>query len=239
MPRSLPFISPGEKKKGRVYKNLFAKGHTGQPNTLLFHFHFAPPSVSPASCPLLSLSPLTISRPRLSSSRAILIRQTGPVLPSKAATVSSYQPVTSYLSFRLLFREEETELQWNHGPVDSQHKKIIESRKKVWQVLPPTCFHHVQFSECFGSWWSPQICYRAVEYFWVTLGEEVEVWIQKVQISSSDGSPHSVNTSWNASCSCLFYKTAASNIERAHQNPLWIYFSMLHILLENVVCQML
>lgn len=91
------------RKKEGVYKNLFAKGHTRQSNTLLFHFHFVPPCFSPT---LLSLpSTTTISQPRLSSSRAFLIRQTQPVLLSKAATASSYQPVTSYLSFRFLSRE--------------------------------------------------------------------------------------------------------------------------------------
>lgn len=130
MPRSLPFISLGGKKKGAsLQKSICKRSHrTAQHFAVSFSFRTALrlSRLLPSS---RSLS-LTISRPRLSSSRAILIRQTGPVLLSKAATVSSYQPVTSYLSFHLLFREEETELQWNHGPVDSQHKKIIENRKK-------------------------------------------------------------------------------------------------------------
>lgn len=58
----------------------------------------------------------TISYPCLSSSRAFLIRQTEPILLSKAATPSSYQPVTSYQSLYLLSREQR---HWNHGSVDS------------------------------------------------------------------------------------------------------------------------
>lgn len=58
----------------------------------------------------------TISYSCLSSSRAFLIRQTEPILLSKAATPSSYQPVTSYQSLCLLSRERRY---WNHGSVDS------------------------------------------------------------------------------------------------------------------------
>lgn len=91
------------RKKG-VYKNLFAKGHTRQSNTSV-SFSFCT-TLLLLSRPDLSLpSTITIYQPRLSSSRAFLIRQTQPVLLSEAATASSYQPVTSYLSFRFLSRE--------------------------------------------------------------------------------------------------------------------------------------
>lgn len=81
MPRSLPFISTEKNKQ--VYKNIFAKGHNRQSNTLRFHFRFVlPPSLSIAS---LSFFPPLLSQSRLSSFAAFPIRQTEPVLLSQAA----------------------------------------------------------------------------------------------------------------------------------------------------------
>lgn len=163
MPRSLPFIPPG-KKKERVYKNLFAKGHTRQSNTSLFHFHFAPPSSSPASLSHHYLPAPSVFLQSIShqTNRACLAFQS-----SRGEQLSACHILSE---FSPSFRGKETELQWNHGAVDSQPLNNNDLKKeKVWRVLLSTCFHRFQvFGEYFGRCLSPQICHRAEEHFWVT-----------------------------------------------------------------------
>lgn len=206
MPQSLTFHF--SKKKEQVYKNLFAKGHTRQSNTLLFDFHFVPPSFStflysPLSLPSLSPSPVRLPPQHFSSDKQSLScfpkqLQRAAISLSHLIWVFAFFPEKRR---RIMARVDSEP--WNNN-----------SRKQVWQVVVPTCFHR---SQIFWEY----LVHKFVSGLWVYLGHiKRDSWIWL----SSDGSP-SVSSSWNASCSCLFYKPAAENPDRDHKkNPLRFIF---------------
>ncbi len=223
MPRSLPFISLEKSSK----KNLFAKGHTRQSNTLQFHFHFVHSSFSPASLPP-SLPSHYLPTPSVflqsishQTNRACLAFQSSHSEQLSACHILS--------EFSPSFGREETELQWNHGPADSQPLNN-NNNKKVWQVLP-TCFHRFNY---FGS-----ILVAGGVHKFVTGPQSISgshrerkfecgrVWKQKTE-TSSDGSPHSVSSAVNASCRCLFYKSTADNTDGDHKTPPGFIFHVTH-----------
>lgn len=215
MSQSLPFHF--SKKKKLVYKKIYLQKVTADSPTLCcFIFILQHPLSPPGSLSLPSLSPGPVCLPQQHFSSDKESLSCFPKQLQRAA-ISLSHLIWAFV----FFQRKET----SHGRVDSVPWNNNINKNKSGKL---SCQPVSTILKYFGSIWSMDFFLRAVN----TSGSHNN------RLSSAGS--FVLSSSWNASCSCLFNKQAANNPDRDHKTrSRQIYFSMLHILLENAASQLM